>query len=215
MPKTRYSLMKFQEVEWRTLVDDFRTACTQILTLLLLLSKKGIYPLANSLILQGLRRIAYIYKDFSCRLPIRPTRSPSMEINESILKEAKFTKGQLKSLSKAFWALVEKYNFNNTDLRAVLGKDFDPKTLKKYKDTKSFPEGETDVILRAAHVLSIHWSLRVLYPHNPSLVYSWMKTKTPEFDNKSPIEILKDSGYKSFIALMSLRNYLDYKRAAA
>lgn len=138
-----------------------------------------------------------------------------MEINETILKDARFTKGQLKSISKVFWVLAEKYNFTNTDLRAVLGKEFDAKTLKKYKESKSFPDGETDIILRAAHLLSIHWSLRVLYPHNPSLVYTWMKTKSPEFGNKSPVEIVKESGYKSFIALMSIRNYLDYKRAAA
>ena len=138
-----------------------------------------------------------------------------MEINEQILKEAKFTKTQIKSLSKAFWKLVEKYELKNSDLPAILGKDFDPKTLKKYKESLSFPIGETDLILRAAHMLSIHWSLRVMYPHNPSLVYSWMKTKTPEFDNKSPLQILKESGYRSFIALMSIRNYLDYKRSAA
>ncbi|MFZ4712560.1 MAG: hypothetical protein ACOYL6_02500 [Bacteriovoracaceae bacterium] len=138
-----------------------------------------------------------------------------MEINEEVLKDAKFTKSQIKSLAKAFWKLVEKYELNNSDLHAILGKNFDPKTLKKYKTSLSFPEGETDIVLRASHMLSIHWSLRVMYPHNSSLVYSWIKTKTPEFDNKSPIQILKESGYKSFIALMSIRNYLDYKRAAA
>jgi len=138
-----------------------------------------------------------------------------MVINESTLKETKFNSDQLESLAKAFWALVKKYNLNNSELKVVLGKDFDSKTIKKYRDSNSLPEGEPDLILRAVHMLGIHWSLRVLYPHNPSLVYSWMKTQTPEFDNKSPIEILKESGYKSLMALMSIRNYLDYKRASA
>ena len=137
-----------------------------------------------------------------------------MEINQEILKDARFSKSQIRSLAKAFWNLVEKYELSNSDLHAVLGKNFDPKTLKKYKSTFSFPDGDSDIVLRAAHILSIHWSLRVIYPHNPSLVYSWMKTKTPEFENKSPLQILKESGYKSFVALMSIRNYLDYKRAA-
>lgn len=145
---------------------------------------------------------------------MRLERSLIMQINETLLKEAKFSKPQLRSLAKGFWALSEKYNFTHSDLKAVLGKDFDAKTLKKYKESETLPEG-ADFVLRAAHMLSIHWSLRVLYPHNPSLVYSWMKTRTPEFDNKSPLELLKESGFKSFIALMSLRNYLDYKRSAA
>jgi hypothetical protein len=137
-----------------------------------------------------------------------------MDLNEQTIRDAKFSKAQVMSLARAFWNLADKYNLSSSDLKVILGRDLDAKTIKKYKEAESFPEG-ADFVLRAAHMLSIHWSLRVLYPHNPSLVYSWMKTKSPEFGNKSPMEILKDSGFKSFIALMRLRNFLDYKRAAA
>jgi hypothetical protein len=121
-------------------------------------------------------------------------------ISEQALKEARFSKTQLKSLAKAFWNLVEKYDLSTPDVLIILGKSWDPKTIKKYKDSLSFPEGDTDVVLRASHLLSIHWSLRVLYPHNRSIVYSWIKTKAAEFNNKSPIQILKESGFKSLIS---------------
>ena len=135
-----------------------------------------------------------------------------MELNEQALKEAKFSKSQIKSLSKAFWNLVEKYHLSNADLHAVLGKNFDLKTLKKYKMAMTLPDGESDILLRVIHMLHIHSSLRIIYPHNPSIVYSWIKTKTPEFDNKSPLQILSNSGHNSFMVLMGLRNYLDHKR---
>lgn len=135
-----------------------------------------------------------------------------MEFDEIISKENP-TKSEVQIIAKAFWNLAKKYELSHNDLVLIFGRNFDPKTLAKYKDTNSLPEGH-DSFMRVIHLLGMHNSLKVIYPHNPSLVYSWMKHKDTYLKNLTPLEFIKESGVKSLSAIIFLRNFLDYKRTA-
>ena len=60
---------------------------------------------------------------------------------------------------------------------------------------------------RVATLLGIHKNLRILYPYNRDLVYSWVSFQNQAFGDKSPIEIMKEG----FDGLKRVRGYLDYQ----
>jgi hypothetical protein len=132
---------------------------------------------------------------------------------EALTNKENPTQKELKVIAKAFWNLTKKYELTHEDIITILGKKFDHKTIQKFKTAMELPEGH-DFIMRAIHVLGIHNSLRIIYPHNDSLVYSWMKSKDRDLKNFSPIELIKESGIKSLSAIIFLRNQLDYKITA-
>lgn len=140
-----------------------------------------------------------------------------MEFDKSLLTQSnvKFNEAQIQSLSKAFWVLCLKYEFTHDDICMILGKNLNTNDIQSFRDRSILPSNDSDIIMRVTHMLGIHWSLGIIYPHNPSLIYSWMKTKSPEFHGKSPLEIIKDSGYQSMRAIITIRNYLDSVRVAA
>lgn len=127
----------------------------------------------------------------------------------------KLSTEEIAHVAEAFWNLCSLSGFTNDDIGTVLGKEFDGKTLASYRDKKKLPENDDNLVLRAVHLLAIHHSLQILYPHNENIVKGWMKTKTAEFNDKSPIQIIKESGFQSFMALISIRRHVEYKRVAA
>jgi hypothetical protein len=66
-----------------------------------------------------------------------------------------------------------------------------------------------DLIDRAGHLLAIHKSLRILFPHNKELAYAWMTTANQHFDGKTPMDIVHEQG---FLGLIAVRRYLDFER---
>lgn len=132
---------------------------------------------------------------------------------ESIISKKNPTMKETSIIARAFWVLVKKYELTHDEVLLIFGKNFDPKTILKFKENDSLPEGH-DAMIRVIHILGIHNSLRVIYPHNPSLVYSWMKHKESNLKNLSPLQFIKESGIKSLSAIIFLRNFLDYKRTA-
>jgi len=47
---------------------------------------------------------------------------------------------------------------------------------------------------RVGWLLSIHKALRLLYPENPEICYSWVKRRNQVFDNQAPLQIMLQSG---------------------
>lgn len=61
-----------------------------------------------------------------------------------------------------------------------------------------------DVLDRAALLLSIHKTLRLLYPHNQGLVYEWPFIKNENFGGDTPLEVMMygESGLRSVEAYL-------------
>jgi uncharacterized protein (DUF2384 family) len=59
---------------------------------------------------------------------------------------------------------------------------------------------------RIGHLLAIHKNLRLLFPQNRELAYRWMSTRNKDFENLTPIEVVKEWG---FAGLLRIRTYLE------
>ena len=66
-----------------------------------------------------------------------------------------------------------------------------------------------DTLERAGHLLGIHKNTRLLFPHNRDLAYAWIKTRNLAFANRSPIEVIQESGFAGLLMVLA---YLDRAR---
>lgn len=62
---------------------------------------------------------------------------------------------------------------------------------------------------RVGHLLAIHKSLRILFPHNRDLAYRWMTQPNRRFGGLTPVDVVRQNG---FLGLISIRRYLDFER---
>ena len=97
----------------------------------------------------------------------------------------------------------------NEDQLALLGLAADNRAaLSRYR--KGEPLGANrDLLERAGHLLAIHKNLRLLFPHDRDLAYRWMTTRNRAFDNRTPVEVVREWG---FAGLLMVRAYLDRAR---
>jgi len=62
---------------------------------------------------------------------------------------------------------------------------------------------------RAGWLFAIHKALRLLYPRNPDLRYSWVSRRNRAFNNLAPLDLMKDEG---LIGIAKVARYLDFQR---
>jgi preprotein translocase subunit SecB len=80
--------------------------------------------------------------------------------------------------------------------------------LNKFKNGKAHISGR-DTIERVGNLLGIHKSLRILYPYNRAVVYTWIKAKNKKLHNLTPLEVMLSEGY---IGIAQVRKLTDYMR---
>lgn len=67
-------------------------------------------------------------------------------------------------------------------------------------------ENTRDLLDRIVYLLTIHESLRIIFPRNNNLAYGWMTARCYDFDGNRPIDIVKNNG---LIGLNILNKYLE------
>ena len=113
------------------------------------------------------------------------------------------------ALATMVMALLDHWKLNTEDQAALLGVASTSRAvLAKYRNGS--PIGTSrDQYERVGHLLSIHKNLRLLFPQNRELVYSWMTMRNKAFDNRTPVEVVREWG---FAGLLMVRAYLDRAR---
>lgn len=81
--------------------------------------------------------------------------------------------------------------------------------LSKYREGQHPLATTRDSLDRAGWLLSIHKALRLLYPKNETLRYTWVKRRNQAFDNLTPLEVMQEQG---MIGIAKVSRYLDYIR---
>ncbi|MCP1674523.1 hypothetical protein J2T57_001625 [Natronocella acetinitrilica] len=111
-----------------------------------------------------------------------------------------------KMVTKAF----ENWHLSSVEQTAMLGlAPGNRAAIHRYR--KGAPlAASRDMLERAGHILAIHKSLRILFPHNRDLAYQWMRTRNRAFDNRTPAELIQQRGFEG---LLMVRAYLDRARA--
>ena len=114
------------------------------------------------------------------------------------------------ALSKMVIKLFHLWNLSTADQLELLG--LSPKSramLAKYGKGEALP-GNRDILDRVGWLLAIHKALRLLYPQNEDIRYSWISRGNTAFNNLTPLTVMKEQG---IIGIAKVSRYLDYYRS--
>ncbi len=113
------------------------------------------------------------------------------------------------ALARMVMTLFEHWQLSTEDQAVLLGlASGNRAALARYR--KGEPIGSSrDQYERVGHLLGIHKNLRLLFPANRDLAYRWMSTPNRAFENRTPVELVREWG---FAGLLVLRTYLDRAR---
>lgn len=112
-------------------------------------------------------------------------------------------------IAKMLMALFDHWKLSTEDRLELLGlAPTNRAALTRYRRGEPFAQSR-DLLERAGILLGIHKSLRLLFPHNRELAYSWMTTRNRAMGGLTPTEAIKEYG---FPGLLMVRAYLDRAR---
>lgn len=113
------------------------------------------------------------------------------------------------ALAKMVIKLFRLWGISTNDQLELLG--LSPKSramLAKYEKGEVLP-ATRDILDRVGWLLAIHKALRLLYPYNEDLRYSWVSRRNKAFDNLTPLDVMKEQG---IIGIAKVSRYLDFYR---
>ena len=105
--------------------------------------------------------------------------------------------------------LFELWNLSTADQLELLGLSRTSRAqISKYRNGGAVPSSR-DMLDRIGWLLSIHKSLRLLYPRNENIRYTWIKRRNRILDDQQPLDIMK---YQGLIGVARVARYLDFLR---
>ena len=114
-----------------------------------------------------------------------------------------------RKLSRMVTRLFTLWNLTTADQLELLGLSRTSRAqLSKYRKGGALPSSR-DMLDRIGWLLSIHKSLRLLYPRNEIIRYSWVKRRNQMLDDQRPLDIMKHHG---LIGIARVARYLDFIR---
>lgn len=113
------------------------------------------------------------------------------------------------ALAKMVMKLFDLWRVSTQDQMALLGLSGGSRmSLTRYRKGEPLADSR-DLLDRVAALLSIHQSLRILFPQNRELAYKWPVTPNRAFDGQSPVEFIRKEG---FLGLLIVKRRLDFER---
>lgn len=113
-------------------------------------------------------------------------------------------------LARMILKLFDLWGLNTRDRAALLGlSESSGTSFVRYRKGSCPLPNRCDLLDRVANILSIHRSLRVLFPKNRALVYRWPTTPNRAFNGQTPVEVIRR---ERFSGLLIVRHYLDSER---
>jgi hypothetical protein len=111
-------------------------------------------------------------------------------------------------LARMIVQLLDHWALSTAEQSALLGLSPGSRsTLSRYRAGEPLADSR-DLIDRAGHLLGIHKSLRILFPHDRDLAYRWMGTPNARIGAR-PVDVAVAHGFEG---LLALRRYLDFQR---
>jgi hypothetical protein len=128
-----------------------------------------------------------------------PERHPAVDLGS---REARSRLAAMVTRLLAHWDLTA------AEQAEVLGLSAGSRsTLARYRGGGPLADSR-DLLDRTRHLLAIHKSLRLLFPHDRSLAYRWMTQPNRRFGTR-PIDLVIEHGFEG---LLALRRYLEFQR---
>ena len=114
-----------------------------------------------------------------------------------------------RKLARMVTRLFELWDLPTADQLELLGLSRTSRAqISKYRKGGALPSSR-DMLDRIGWLLSIHKSLRLLYPRNENIRYTWVKRRNKILDDQRPLDIMK---YQGLIGIARVARYLDYIR---
>ena len=114
-----------------------------------------------------------------------------------------------RKLARMVTRLFELWDLPTADQLELLGLSRTSRAqLSKYRKGGALPSSR-DMLDRIGWLLSIHKNLRLLYPRNENIRYTWVKRRNQILDDQRPLDIMK---YQGLIGIARVARYLDYLR---
>jgi hypothetical protein len=111
-------------------------------------------------------------------------------------------------LARMIMRLLEHWGLSAEDQCLLLGLSPTARTsLARYRRGEPLADN-MDLLGRVGHLLSIHKSLRIIFPHDRDLAYRWVTQPNGRFGGRRPVDIMRE-GYEGVLAM---RRYLDFER---
>jgi hypothetical protein len=111
-------------------------------------------------------------------------------------------------LARMITTLFEHWKLSTAEQAAALGISAGSRsTLVRYRAGEPVAD-DRDLLDRVSHLLGIHKSLRILFPHDRDLAHAWMTTSNRRLGAR-PIDLVVRHGFEG---LLALRRYLDFQR---
>lgn len=128
--------------------------------------------------------------------------------NLSMVKKADITSADSrKALAKMVTKLFSFWGLKAADQLELLGMSHRSRSvLANYRNGAALPASR-DTLDRVGWLLSIHKSLRIIFPYNRDLCYSWIMRRNKTFDNLRPLDVMKEQG---IIGLARVARYLEF-----
>lgn len=131
-----------------------------------------------------------------------PALAPSRAAVDPTTREARVR------LAGMLMRLFEHWQLSATEQAALLGlSEGSRSTLARYRNGEPLADSR-DLVDRAGHLLGIHKSLRILFPHDRDLAYRWMTQPNLRFHAR-PVDVIAQRGFEG---LLAIRRYLDFQR---
>lgn len=112
------------------------------------------------------------------------------------------------SLARLVTRLLDHWALTATEQAALLGLSTGSRsTLARYRAGEALADSR-DLIDRAGHLLGIHKSLRILFPHDRDLAYRWVSQPNGRLGAR-PVDVMIAHGFEG---LLAVRRYLDHQR---
>ena len=122
---------------------------------------------------------------------------------------AKTSHGEQQGQAQLLMALFDHWSLNQVEIAKLLGISKSSRdTLSKYRKGERGIASTQDSQQRAAYLLGIHKTLRLLYPRNKELLYGWVKKRNRYFDNLTPLEIMTEEGLIGIARVYQCVNFM-------
>lgn len=113
------------------------------------------------------------------------------------------------ALARLITRLFDHWQLSTADQAALLGlSEASRSSLARYRRGEPLADSR-DLVERAGHLLAIHRSLRILFPHNRTLAYRWPTLPNTVFGGRTPVQVVREDG---FLGLLTVRRELDFER---
>jgi hypothetical protein len=112
-------------------------------------------------------------------------------------------------LAGAVSRLLELWKLSTADRLALLGLSESNRIALQRYATGAPLAASRDLLDRAGHLLGIHKSLKLLFPHNPEIERGWISSPNLKFGGETPVAIVRRFGLPG---LVMVRGTLDGMR---